>query len=74
MFGPSVRAGWNDNYNTFAAWVDQTTLNDVIEVGESGGAVTFTLDLSNSAGTDVPYTDTFNMDNGIITSNIYSQN
>ena len=26
MFGPSVRAGWNNNYNTFAAWVDQTEI------------------------------------------------
>jgi len=35
--------------------------------------VTFTFNLSNSAGADVPYTDTANVDNGIISSDISSQ-
>jgi hypothetical protein len=37
-----------------------------------GDTVIFTLDLSNSAGTNVPYTDTLTVDNGIITSSTSS--
>ena len=74
MLGPSVQAGWNSDYSTFAAWADPTSFNNVSEVSESGDAVTFTFDLTNSAGTDVPYTATFTVNNGIITSSTSSQN
>ena len=73
LLGPSVQAGWNSNYNTFVAWADPTSFSNVNEVSESGDFVTFTSDLSNSAGTDVPYTATFTVDNGIITSSTSSQ-
>ena len=72
LLGPSVQAGWNSNYNTFVAWADPTSFSNVNEVSESGDTVTFTFDLSNSAGTDVPYTATFTVDNGIITSSTSS--
>ena len=73
MLGPSVQAGWNSSYNTYAAWVHQTLFSNVNEVSKSGDAVTFTFDLSNSACTNVPYTATFTVDNGIITSSTSSQ-
>jgi len=51
----------------------QILLGAALEVSKSGDAVTFTFDLSNSAGTNVPYTATFTVDNGIITSSTSSQ-
>jgi len=74
MLGPAEQATWNNNYNSLAAWVNQTSITNVNEVSESGDTVTWTFDLSNSAGTNVPYTDTLTVDNGIITSDISSQN
>ena len=74
MLGPAEQATWNNNYNSLAAWVNQTSITNVNEVSESGDSVTWTFDLSNSAGTNVPYTATFTMDNGIITSSTSSQN
>jgi len=69
LLGPSVQAGWNSDYNTFVTWADPTSFQNVNEVSESGDTVTFTFDLENGTyGTDVPYTDTFTVDNGIITS------
>ena len=73
MFGPDEQATWNNDYNTFAAWVNQTSISNVNEVSESGDTVTWTFDLSNSAGTNVPYTDTLTADNGIIISDTSSQ-
>ena len=74
MLGPAEQATWNNNYNSLAAWVNQTSITNVNEVSDSGDSVTWTFDLSNSAGTNVPYTATFTMDNGIITSSTSSQN
>ena len=73
MLGPAEQATWNNNYNSLAAWVNQTSITNVNEVSESGDTVTWTFDLSNSAGTNVPYTDTLTMENGIITSSTSSQ-
>jgi hypothetical protein len=73
MLGPAEQATWNNNYNSLAAWVNQTSITNVNEVSESGDTVTWTFDLSNSAGTNVPYTATFTVDNGIITSSNSSQ-
>ena len=73
MLGPAQQATWNNNYNTLAAWVNQTSITNVNEVSESGDTVTWTFDLSNSAGTNVPYTDTLTVENGIITSATSSQ-
>jgi hypothetical protein len=72
LLGPSVQAGWNSDYNTFVTWADPTSFSSVNEVSESGDTVTFTFDLSNSAGTDVSYAATFTVDNGIITSSTSS--
>ena len=75
LLGPSVQAGWNSNYNTFVAWADPTSFRNVNEISESGGTVTFTFDLHNGTyGTSVPYTATFTVDNGIITSSTSSPN
>ena len=73
MLGPARQATWNNNYNTLAAWVSQTSITNVNEVSEYGDTVTWTFDLSNSAGTNVPYTDTLTVVNGIITSDTSSQ-
>ena len=73
LLGPSVQAGWNSDYNTFVTWADPTSFQNVNEVSESGDTVTFTFDLKNGTyGTDVPYTGTFTVDNGIINSSISS--
>jgi hypothetical protein len=73
LLGPSVQAGWNSDYNTFVTWADPTSFQNVNEVSESGDTVTFTFDLKNGTyGTDVPYTGTFTVDNGIITSSTSS--
>ncbi len=74
IFGPVEQASWNNNYSTFAAWVSQTLVNNTSEVSESGDTVTTTFNLSNSAGTNVPYIATFTVDNGIIISCTSSQN
>jgi hypothetical protein len=74
LLSPSVQAGWNNNYNTYVAWADPTLFTNVNEVSESGDSVTFTFLLSNNAGRNVPYTATFTVDNGIITSSTSSQN
>ena len=75
LLGPSVQAGWNSNYNTFVAWADPTSFRNVNEVSESGDTVTFTFDLHNgNYGTFVPYTATFTVDNGIITSSTSYEN
>jgi len=73
LLGPSVQAGWNSDYSTFVTWADPTSFQNVNEVSEAGDTVTFTFDLKNGTyGTDVPYTDTFTVDNGIITSSTSS--
>ena len=75
LLGPSVQAGWNSNYNTFVAWADPTSFRNVNEVSESGDTVTFTFDLHNGTyGTSVPYTATFTVDSGIITSSTSYEN
>jgi hypothetical protein len=74
MLGPAEQATWNNNYNSLGTWVNQTSITNVNEVSESGDTVTWTFDLSNSAGTNVPYTATLTVDNGIITSSTSSQN
>ena len=74
MLGSAEQATWNNNYNSLAAWVNQTSITNVNEVSESGDTVTWTFDLSNSAGTNVPYTATFTVDNGIVTSSTSSPN
>ena len=51
-----------------------TSFTNLNEVSESGDTVTVTFNLSNSAGTNVPYTDTVTVQNGIITSNNSTQN
>ena len=43
MLSSSVQQGWNSDYNTYAAWVDQTSFSNVNEVSESGDTVTFTF-------------------------------
>ena len=68
MLGPAEQASWNNNYGTLAAWVAQTTITGLSEVSESGDTVTVMFDLSNSAGSDVPYIDTATVANGIINS------
>jgi hypothetical protein len=47
LLGPSVQAGWNSNYNTFACLADPTSFRNVNEISESGDTVTFTFDLHN---------------------------
>ena len=75
LLGPSVQAGWNSNYNTFVAWADPTSFRNVNEVSESGDTVTFTFDLHNGTyGTSAPYTATFTVDSGIITSSTSHEN
>ncbi len=64
-----MQAGWNSNYNTYVTWATPTGFDNVNETTESGDGVTFTFDLHNTnAGTETPYTATFTVDNGIITS------
>ena len=59
----------------FAAWADPTSFRNVNEVSESGDTVTFTFDLHNGTyGTSVPYTATFTVDSGIITSSTSHEN
>lgn len=74
LFGPAEQATWNSSYSTFAAWVGQTVVSNTSEVSESGDTMTITFNLSNSAGTNVPYTATFVVNNGIIISCASSQN
>lgn len=74
LLGPSEQATWNNNYSAHASWVYDTSFTNLNEVSESGDTVTVTFNLSNSAGTNVPYTDTVTVQNGIITSNNSTQN
>jgi hypothetical protein len=74
LLGPAVQAGWNSDYNTFVDWADPTSFKNVTYVSESGDTVTFTFDLTNgSTGSDTPYSCTFTVDGGIITSSASSQ-
>jgi hypothetical protein len=69
LLGPSARTGWNSYYSNFVIWADPTSFKNITDVGESGDAVTVTFDLTNgSTGSDVSYTCTFIVDNGLITS------
>ena len=63
------------NYDTYVANFNPLSFDNVTEVSESGGTVTFTFDLDNHAtGYDAPYTCTFTVDGGIITSSASYQN
>ena len=69
LLGPSVQSGWNSDYDTFVLWANPTSFRDITFVSESGDVVTFTFDLHNgSTGYSTPYSCTFTVDNGIITS------
>jgi hypothetical protein len=69
LLGPAVQAGWNSDYNTFVDWADPTSFKNLTYVSESGDSVTFTFDLTNgSTGSDTPYSCTFTVNSGIITS------
>ena len=75
MLSASVQQGWNGNYDTYVANFNPLSFDNVTEVSESGDAVTFTFDLDNhTTGYDTPYTCTFTVDGGIITSSASSQN
>ena len=75
MLSASVQRGWNGNYDTYVANFNPLSFDNVTEVSESGDAVTFTFDLDNhTTGYDEPYTCTFTVDGGIITSSTSYQN
>lgn len=69
MLSSSVQEGWNGDYNTYVANFTPLAFEDVTYVSESGDAVTFTFYLHNvDSGWREPYTCTFTVGGGIITS------
>jgi hypothetical protein len=75
LLSASVQQGWNGDYDTYVNNFNPLSYDNVTESSESGDAVTFTFDLDNhSTGYDEPYTCTFTVDNGIITSSTSYEN
>jgi hypothetical protein len=73
MLGPVEQAGWNYNYNTYASWVSGVTFSGLSEDYAAFDTATASYTETDSAGT-YAYTVTFNVNNGIITSDNWSTN
>jgi hypothetical protein len=73
LLGPSEQDGWNSDYSTYDTWASPASFSNITEDSESGDTVTVTY---TQSGDESPttYTVTFVVDNGIITSDNWSQN